>query len=220
MPLWIHYSQLLFRIYQSTQPGGQHFLTVLNSYGSWASFLAFISFYFLFFASRNACTIKWFRTKRKSGKREKKRNNRNIRGKSNAKKLIWMAESFLQAVAQNPKRGGNAWRRKRAKTERKLPVPARWLVQRKVRHINDYPRGRTQPKIQTGRLGSIRCGKSRHNTIKVFHLLGLLPAGQRQQKKKRNCTNLLNVLVIDLQMSTFILGQFRKGQRAKIRNGT
>lgn len=172
------------------------------------------SFHFIFFfASRNACTIKWFRTKRKSGKREKK-NNRNIRGKSNAKKLIWMAESFLQAVAQKPKRGGgNAWRRKRAKTERKLPVPARWLVQRKVRHINDYPWGRTQPKTKTGRLGSIRCGKSRHNTIKVFHLLGLLPAGQRQQQK--NCTNLLNVLVIDLQMSTFILGPFRKRSRGQ-----
>lgn len=148
-------------------------------------FLLSFHFIFFFFASRNACTIKWFRTKRKSGKREKKKNNRNIRGKSNAKKLIWMAESFLQAVAQKPKRGGNAWRRKRAKTERKLAVPARWLVQRKVRHINDYPRGRTQPKIQTGRLGSIRCGKSRHNTIKVFHLLGLLPAGQRQKKKKK-----------------------------------
>lgn len=37
VPLWIHYSQLLFRIYQSTQPGGQHFLTVLNSNGSWAA---------------------------------------------------------------------------------------------------------------------------------------------------------------------------------------
>lgn len=146
-----------------------------------------LSFHFIFFFSRREmrAPLSDFAQNGKVGKEKKKRNNRNIRGKSNAKKLIWMAESFLQAVAQKPKRGGNAWRRKRAKTERKLPVPARWLVQRKVRHINDYPRGRTQPKIQTGRLGSIRCGKSRHNTIKVFHLLGLLPAGQRQNKKKK-----------------------------------
>lgn len=136
VPLWIHYSQLLFRIYQSTQPGGQHFLTVLNSNGSWvAQFSCFFS------ASRNACTIKWFRTKRKSGQE--------ITEIFGAKVMLrnWYEwPKVLCRLWQNPKLGKMVKRRKRAKTEWKLPAPGGWFEDEKCGTLMIMPGAGPDPR--------------------------------------------------------------------------
>lgn len=160
------------------------------------------SFLTSFSASRNTCTIKWFRTKRRSGQK--------ITEIFGAKVMLrnWYEwPKVLCKLWQKPKLGDKVEREKKGKNWVETYC-ARWLLRRrKMRHINDYARSRTRPKTASLREGVGNLGIIQSKFFTSRGLIACRPA-------RKKCTNLLNVLVIDLQMSTFVSGSFRKGQRA------
>lgn len=160
MSFWIYNAQLVSCLQRRTQVAGQQFFQpLLNSNKLFPSFFS-------------TSYIKWFRKKEKILKPKKKW--RKKEPKSNAKKLIWMSKSFLQAVA-NMSWGSN----NKISAEISINFFCFFCFLRQVAdwtsksaQINDYA-SQLSPQM--------RCvDKSQYNAIKVFHLQGLHTLGQEK----------------------------------------